>query len=238
MEQVSKFTERVHGAAGDDIVDAHALAIEAWGERCEDNNSGLLAFAYLWRRFGPPWRGGDDHKSLVDYTLTTSEPDVFLWIHLSGSSLSLCTGYLALESVGEEHRKPFCDWEEAFYEWWWSQHPEFEPWEETEENKQKVSKMYWEDRVKTSIIDAAKEQIGPFPDRHDPSKWRTIGGLVTRVNQALFDAMQELLTPVYVRDVPINLFGRCEDSDTAAPRSKYAGYGVPQEAMDELIDND
>ena len=237
MEQVSKFTEQVRGAAGDDIVDAHALAIEAWGERCEDNNSGLLAFAYLWRRFGPPWRGGDDHKSLVDYTLTTSEPDVFLWIHLSGSRLSLCAGYLAYESVGEEHRKPIVDWEVAFRQWWWDRHPEFESWEETEENQKKVAEMYWGDRMETRNIEAAEEQIGPFPIPSDPREWRTAGGTVRRVNQALFDAMQELLTPVYVRDVPINLFGRCEDTDTAAPRSKYAGYGVPQAAMDELLND-
>jgi hypothetical protein len=36
-------------------------------------------FMYLFRRFGYPIHGGDPHKSLVDYFLTTPDPDVILW---------------------------------------------------------------------------------------------------------------------------------------------------------------
>lgn len=41
--------------------------------------------------------------------------------------------------------------------------------------------------------------------------------------------------PVYIRDVPINLFGRCNDSDRPAEPSKYAGLGVPIEEMDKIL---
>jgi len=36
------------------------------------------AFAYLWRRFGPPIYGSDPYKDLVSYLLTTKMEGVFL----------------------------------------------------------------------------------------------------------------------------------------------------------------
>ena len=44
--------------------------------------------------------------------------------------------------------------------------------------------------------------------------------------------------PVYVRDGALEYPRRCKDADDAAPRSKYAGYGVPKEAMDALVEKD
>ena len=52
------------GASMSEICDGFALAYAVYGEALDDN-SGLLAFAYLWRRFRPPWWGSDDHKDLV-----------------------------------------------------------------------------------------------------------------------------------------------------------------------------
>lgn len=202
VRQVDEFGFKVCGAGGDELFDGHDLAIEAWGrERAEDENGGLIAMAYLWRRFGPPWRGGDDHKSLVDYTLTTEDPQIFLWLHLGGSGLAYSVGYLAHESIREEADRPMADWCKRYEDWW-------------------------------------RAAIGESPDRTNPREWRTAGGLVYRVNRAVLDALRELERPVYVRDCALNLFGRCKDTYEPAERSLYAGYGVPKESMDKLVEDD
>lgn len=45
-----------------------------------------VQFLYLFRRFGYPIHGGDSYKSLVDYFLSTPDPEVVLWCK-PGSSL-------------------------------------------------------------------------------------------------------------------------------------------------------
>lgn len=55
-----------------------------------------------------------------------------------------------------------------------------------------------------------------------------------RVQGALKRALRELLRPAYVRDVPINILGRCADGEPAE-RSKYAGLGVPPGPLDEML---
>ncbi len=235
MEQVVEFGFKVRGAGGDDIFDGPSLALEAWGDRADDDNSALLAMAYVWRRFGPPWHGGDDHKSLVDYTLTTEDPHVFLWLHLGGSCLALSVGYLAHESIRAEVDRPINEWLRRYDDWWWTTHPEFASWEDTEESQEKMNTLYWQDREDKNVQAQSFAAIGAFPARLDNSKWRTDTGVVHRVNQAVFDALKELERAVYVRDCPINLFGRCNDSETPAERSRYAGYGVPKAAMDDYF---
>lgn len=228
----------VCGAGRDEIVNGTNLAIEAWGNRCKEKNSALLGFAYLWRRFGPPWHGTDDYKKLVGYDLTTPDEQVFLTLNLGGCGLYLSIGYLAHESIREEVNKPMVEWCRKYDEWWWKQHPEFMDWEETDENQRKVSKIYWEERGEDETVKKAIAVIGDSPPRLDNKKWQEDSGVVGRVNRALFEALKELDRPVYVRDCAINIFGRCDDSEDAVERSPYAGYGIPQEAMDALISND
>ena len=55
---------------------------------------------------------------------------------------------------------------------------------------------------------------------------------------ALVEAMRELLRPVCVRDAAFNILGRCESDDNEAPRSHYAGYGCPREALDAWVAED
>lgn len=238
MEQVYEFTEKMTGAAGDDIFDGDKIALEAYGDRAKDKNSGLLAFSYLWRRFGPPWLGTDPHKKLVDYTLTTADPEVFLCMSLSASGLALCVSYRITRSLEAEHFKPWKEWESRFEEWWWKQHPEFEALDDTEENREKAAKVYWAERCKKEVTSKAVAAIGEFPRRAHSIPWREAGGVVTRANQAIFDALKELERPVYVRDIPINLFGRCDDSEESCEPSVYAGYGVGKPALDALLKDD
>ena len=239
MEQVDDFAFKVRGAGGDEICNGHELAIEAWGkERADDDDSALLAMAYLWRRFGPPWRGGDNYKSLVDYTLTTEDPHVFLWLALKGCGLALSVGYLVHESIHQEAHRPMTEWCKRYDDWWYTTHPEFKAWEETEENRRKVRAVYWQERDNEDVLAAARAAIGEIPARVDRRQWRTKTGVVHRVNQAVFGAMKELERPVYVRDCPFNLLGRCADTDKPAEPSRYAGYGVPKAAMDKHFSED
>ncbi len=85
------------GAACDDLVDVRAIADVVWGD-CAGQDSGLIAFAYLYRRFGPPIHGCDPRKDLASYALTTSDPDVFLLVH-PGSELRYSIGYRIPEDV-------------------------------------------------------------------------------------------------------------------------------------------
>lgn len=57
----------------------------------KDNTTGAQ-FAYLFRRFGYPISGWDDHKSLVAYYLTTPDPDIILWCNPS-SRVQYSFGY-------------------------------------------------------------------------------------------------------------------------------------------------
>ena len=60
--------------------------------------------------------------------------------------------------------------------------------------------------------------------RHDPNQ-------IFEVEEAIKNAMCDLLSPVFVRDCPINAVGRVDwDSDIAnyeVPECEWAGYGVP-----------
>jgi len=50
-------------------------------------------FAYLWRRFGPPVHGWDDHKEMVRYFLTTPMEGVLLGFDCSPGGLDLSVSY-------------------------------------------------------------------------------------------------------------------------------------------------
>lgn len=239
MKQVATFDQPAFGASADGICNASELAIEAWGQKAVGPNSGLTAFAYLWRRFGPPWRGGDDYKSLVDYVLTTSEPDVFLWMHLAAGRLDLAMGYFAHIEVRKEADKPAREWSERYDTWWHDRHPEIQDWPETDESQERFTELYFDELGDVEVGKLAAAAIGPCPRLPYTEDWRSADGVMLRVNQALFDAMKELERPVYIRDVAINIFGRCDDDyDTAAEVSKYAGLGVPFDAMERQASKD
>lgn len=248
MEQLTKFGKNMYGCASDEMVSCHELAEAAWGkEVCNDQTRGLAAFAYLWRRFGPPFMGTDPHKRLVCYYLTTSDPDIFLGIDVSASGLSYSTCYLAKNSVREAHQKPIFKkmkkWDNAFERWWIKNHPEFKDqiknWKKLNpEEKKKIQDMYGNDFYNQDVYKKAKADLGEHPNCHQESK------TTRRLKRVLTAAMKELLRPVFVRDVPINILGRVLDAEYAgygesetdcAPRSKYAGYGVPKGAMDKLV---
>lgn len=64
------------------------LLREVFGASSRAPNSGLLAFTYLYRRFGPPSFPGDEGKDIAVWCLTTPDPEVVLWVCANASGLS------------------------------------------------------------------------------------------------------------------------------------------------------
>lgn len=155
-------------------IDCKALIAEALGPGVDDPNSGLLAFAYLWRRFGPPMRGSDAYKDLCAYILTTGDPEVWIWLRVTASELRYSAKALARESISGAI------------------------WFEYERRRAHISQ--------------------PVSDR---------------VRKVVKDAYRELLRPVPVRDIYINIFGRVPDDAVVDPVEPpvYAGYGIPLDAI-------
>ena len=58
-----------------------------------------------------------------------------------------------------------------------------------------------------------------------------------RVEDAITDALRELLRPVFVRDCACNILGRVADKDVAneVHWSDYAGYGMPKVELDRRM---
>lgn len=234
MEQATKW-RNMRGAKGDLLVEGYSLANQAWGRRCLARNSGVTAMAYMFRRFGPPFTGTDPYKTLCSYYLTTADKDVILNIDLSGSSLAYAVGYIASITLHAEHMKKYHDWGQKCEEYWWSKHPKLAKLEDTPENSDRVSKLYWKDRMNPEWTKEAEKVIGPWPGFDDPTKWKKNKGVIHRVNKALYDALKELERPVFIRDVPINIFGRCRYVENECEPSKYSGFGVSKRALDRLV---
>jgi hypothetical protein len=213
---------RLTGAKGSDVAECYTLAVATYGKSAQEADSGLVAFAYLWRRFGPPFKGSDPDKELCSYVLRTPQPGVYLEVSPKGYPLAYAIGYLITPKVDALTRKPLVDWWTAYDRW----------------AKRKGLPAFWsEDGEKREAgLRRAVKELGPIPKRVRPGP--KAPGLVGRINRALVAAMRELLRPVCVRDVPINLFGRCADAGHAAKPYRLAGYGVPREAMEAAAKGD
>jgi hypothetical protein len=230
MAQVEEFPGKMHGAKMSDVFDGHTAALEAFGERADGRDSGLTAFTYLWRRFGPPVHGSDGHKDLCGYHLGTPMRGVFLLLTPSGSPLAYAAGYLVTEAILGRCRRPAVAWERAFRKWYVAQ------------SCGATEKNYWDVRMDQKTVRRAVKVLGRPPREpllHEPGAWRKASPLVRRINEALLAALRELLRPVYCRDVPFNAFGVLTDEEAGewveAEPSPLAGYGVPVDRMRELI---
>jgi hypothetical protein len=227
------------GARGGPWCDGHRLASAVYGPLAE--NSGFTAFAYLWRRFGPPWHGSDDYKDLGGYILSTPHPEVFLDIGLSGAGLEYSIGYLIPQTFEARLMKTdeCVAWEHQF-ETWWLEHKLTEAegtvlsqgLADEHPDKQAVVKHYWDDRLNRAIVREAEQTLGPYPGHAARDE-------CPEIVENLMAALYELLRPTSVRDVYFNILGCVpddyqDDKDTA-PYSRYAGFGVPQDAMDALL---
>lgn len=218
MNTVDDWPGPMTGAAASEYCDCYELAKEVFGE--PDGNSGLLAMAYLFRRFGPPTFGSDDHKEICRYHLHTEAPDVFLGIAPRGSGPGY--GYMVTRDVESRIYRRFTNWESAFQKFL--------------EDDTVVYKDPWKARMDPSVVARAEKVIGKCPKRIRESEWRKSSRVVDMVHSALLGAMRELLRPVYCRDVPFNILGRVKDVvGQPAPVFRHAGIGcqVIREAMED-----
>jgi hypothetical protein len=238
MVQVTTLPEAgMHGAHSSELCTGYAIADAVYGTR---KAPGLVAFAYLWRRFGPPWWGADPHKDLAQYVLGTPHPEVVVTLALNASDLRYGVGYLITPAFDAAWRQPLTDWEQRFEAWWLARKTTTREQqvlghaaEHAPATLHAIHARFVDDRCAEAIVQAAEGAIGPYP-----RAYRQQGSPV--LQQALHDALVELLRPVYVHDVPITILGRipkeaAEDAREQATRSRYAGYGVPYNAMEQWI---
>lgn len=213
MKSLKEWPHESYGAAGDDIVCGYDIAIEALGERANADNSSLIAMTYLYRRFGPPVIEEDDYKEVCTYLLTTADPQVWLGLRIKGVGLAYGVFYIADKSLREEAYKPHAEAEKIFRQFWLSKNRHF-----SDVDSENAASAYWKWRFSDRFtVDIQALSLPPIPSGH----WKEKGGVYSRINQALFDGLQELLRPTYIRDVYINLFGVCGNTDELGESVEY-----------------
>lgn len=160
-----------------------------------ESQSGLVAFSYLYRRFGEPSGKGDDYKVICEYIFTTPMKGLALWVSPSGSRLPLCIGHYYSQEIWDRFNEPWYKLYTRAFEIAKEQgvklesgHPEMELW------------MQHKD-----IMEQATAETGWEPE---PLDWRDGSDFRKKVNESLMTTMKELLRPVTIRDVSINILGR------------------------------
>lgn len=205
------------GGASSELCHMGALAFEAWGDAAHDPDSSALAFAYLYRRFGPPSLLGDSHKDMAEWVLTTNDPDVLVSVHPGGGEIGYALTYWVRASLEDEARKPAADWWTAYRariaDAVAAERPEFvskrdddgEPAELSDEGWAEVDRRYFVEKMPPEVIAI----IGRPPRMGNPQKWETEGTPIQkRVATAILGTLRRLLRPVYVRDVAITIVGQ------------------------------
>lgn len=239
VEQVARRTGRWYSGLSDDLFQGREEARRVFGRRAERKGSGLTLFAYMWRRFGPPFTGCDDHKDLAGYLLTTTHKDVLLEVLPSASSMVHAFGYAARPVFRHQHDAPLMKWlrkhNRLFFQWWCEKTKctarSFDGL--TESQRAAFSEALYD----IKMLEEAKPflaKAGPRPPRRYMSEARKT------VVEALRATMEDLKRPVYVRDVAIDPFGvykgvACEV--ITVEHSSYAGYGMPKAALDRFINS-
>lgn len=231
MHQIDALDGSWTGASASEICSGADLADLVYGAAAGAPQSGLLAFAYCWRRFGPPWRGSDPHKDLVRYVVGTSHPEVCLSLSLSASALRYGVGYMIAEELHTLLYAPMTAWEQRFEAWWLDRLGCAGANDlRTTRQKNRLRERCREARWTPTVVRDAEAALGLFP--------RITAGSPL-VTAAIMEALQELLRPVYVRDVAITILGRVADDALgtlpAAAPSLYAGYGISKEEMDASL---
>ncbi len=189
-------------------------------------------FMYLFRRFDYPKFGWDDQKQLVIFRITTPMPGVILMVEPPVTD-AFTFGYILrkdiAEAYAEEDRKPFTERYERFEAWALEKgietmHIYLEPdneklqrvWQtwcvanavnefETQDEAQKTF-MDEQARITQDLLEeyvAVEPCTDPIPltDRMDDS-------IMMQVHIALCDTIRDLLRPVHVKDVMINIQGK------------------------------
>jgi len=253
VKQFAKPNGEFCGAVGG-VFYPNDWASEIFGEELDYGR----ALAYLYRRFGYTIWGSDPYKEICEYILTTPMDGVALSVRIK---THVDFAYFIRKDFDRqclaEEREPvskwmgrFVDWvnqqgydivdflqydeqiDEAFTRWWDKNHPHTE---DTDANNTELSALFRKENedVWNKFIDLYKA-IEPRPDADEIRE----GSVRWQIKQALCATMKDLLRPVQMRDVLINILGEFEpegdeeDEETEtyhneAPRFHAAGNGVP-----------
>ncbi len=136
MQQYEEDGKVYKGCSSDSIVDTGDIAEEVFAEWDYGH-----AFAYLWRRFGPPCEGCDPYKELVGYFLTTRAKGVVLYVSPK-TSPDISFGYMVTMQIRDKL------WTEWTYVTWMRR-------------KGKTYKTPRADRIKRALKDAMNELKRP-----------------------------------------------------------------------------
>ena len=196
-------------------------------------------FMYLFRRFGYPKFGWDDQKQLVLYRITTPMPGVILMVE-PGITGAYTFADIMRKDIAEkyeaEDNKPFTERYERFEAWMIAEkgtetmHIYLEPdneklqrvwqtWAAVNkdrdfEDREEAQKAFIDEqaRIAQALLEEYAE-IEPYA-RPIPLADRPDDSIMKQVHNALCDAIRDLLRPVYVRDVMINVAGEVMWSET------------------------
>lgn len=214
------------------------------------------AFAYLFRRFGYPRFGWDGYKTLVHYYLSTPMDGVVLIVE--PNAFGVCPfGYILRKDLDikcyEEEHKPITEWFERLYTWVKKEHDiEFydvlggdkkriqKTWinwlsfrypnvtkdgDVTEEMQSEFFNIQW--KLREKYVNLYKE-IENLPKRDDEIMDLPDTSIRKKCYKALCTSIKDLLIPVNIRDVLINIKGRVDDDkwNNIIKYSLMSGYGV------------
>lgn len=231
------------------------------------------ALVYLYQRFGFTPHGSDDYKQVCRYIIPTQMAGVYVSFNFGGATCYI--GAPMDEEVEvlyhEDDRRPVREWWARCAAWAEAQgmprlidifhvrgnEELFESQAKTWLQGQGVdlatlTQEQWDtewggrycDYVHTHnerVADAYR-QVEPQPKYPWPGG---DGEFVTAVHTAVADVLRDMLRPVQVRDVFINILGPMKDSDLGeydeerecfvneAERSHMAGFGVPEDAYND-----
>lgn len=220
IRSLKRWPKGCTGAGSGPVASGTHLAFEAWGDASDDDDTGMLALAYLWRRFGPPTVPGAEMLGV--WVITTSDPDVYLTIRPSGSAIALDVGYLIRQPLDVEHHAARAEWERKAMHWLAErvaeEHPEWVTKGHAPDGLDELSVEGWQlaaDRRMTwgagSWMERAVAVLGEPPRALMACDWRDgTDPIQHRVNTALLAAMKRLLRPVFLRDIAITILGRAD----------------------------
>lgn len=217
---------------------AHIFELESAAEQIVGKLDAGGVFTYLFRRFGYPRFGWDGMKHLVMYRITTPMAGVILMVE-PGVTGAFTFGYILREDVATayeaEERTPYENWMERFEAWALEEHG-IEIIKMFEQDNDKLNRMWkvWgedkEDRdfpsekdahnafftdqeaIRVKYVEIYKE-IAAFP-KITSLKDRPTDSTVKQCHTALCAAIRDMLRPVYVRDVMIDIRGEVRWDET------------------------
>lgn len=218
------------------------------------------ALIYLVRRFGYTRYGGDGYKEVCNYYLNTAVEGLMLSLRITGvwCWLGAPMGKELSRAYDEEKGRPFAEWHERFRAWAVAQgHVLFVEYEfENRKRYQEEMEEWLREHAEQGVSDYGRwvkgenrriqemyEAVEPFPDRDMEFP---ADSLVGQCQAAIRAALVDLLRPVAVRDVFINVLGRVDDDSPHLGEyvedegfmglvacSPMAGYGVVADVYED-----